>query len=416
MNAIYKRYWLLLPAILLLVIQLACKKTDGYNEVISTDKTKPSPVTNIKVTNFSGGAYISYSLPDSKNLLYVQAEYKINDTRSRQSKTSFYSDTIMVSGFAKSQDYEVTLYTVTRADVKSDPVTVKVHPDTPAYLLAKPTVVLTNDFGGVNISVQNKAHADIGVILIAPDKSTRKLEIVNQHYTNQEAISYSLRGYDTIPTQFGVYITDSWDNRSDTVYATIKPLYEVQMDKSKFQPYTLPSDVGTDFQWYLPYLWDNKTGAPGFHTPYGNFLPKWMSFDMGQAARLSRYTIWYRGVEGSAAYLWGAGAPQTWVLWGRADQPVDENMPDTTGLPPVGQPTANGWINMGVFHLPAKPSGLPFPQYTGDDLAYWNGGFNFNFALTVPKVRYLRFECVTNASGTNDFFNIMEISLYGDTR
>jgi hypothetical protein len=417
MNAIYKISRLLLPLMALFLVQLSCKKMDSYNDVISADKTKPLPVTDVHVTNTNGGAYITYTLPDSKNVLYVQAEYMINDKTGRQTKSSFYSDTVAVSGFARSQDYKVTLYTVTRANVKSDPVEVTVHPDTPAYLMVLPTVVFRNDFGGVNIRAVNKSKDDIGVIVIAEDPLTKKMEIISQHYTSLDSISFSLRGYDTIPKTFGVYITDKWGNLSDTVSASVSPLYEVAMNKSMFREYHLNSDDGSSFDWYLPYLWDGNLGRPGYHSTYPTTvpLPKWVTFDMGQTARLSRYTMWGRGLD-DGVYLWGYGNPETWVIWGRADEPVDEIMPDTAHLPPVGQATPNGWINMGVYHLPAQPSGLVAPQYNNDDLALWNAGFGYNFSLSIPKVRYIRFECITNAGQSNEFFHIMEMSFWGDTR
>jgi len=419
MKKIYNRLrWLPVAMIFLSLQQLSCKKTDGYNEIVSGDNTKPGPVTNIKVVNFSGGAYITYSLPDTKNLLYVQAEYMINNTKSRQSKSSYYSDSITVSGFAKSQDYKVKLYAVTRADVRSDSVIVTVHPDTPAYLRVLPTVKMQKDFGGVNISCLNMLKADIGVILITPDK-TNKLQIVSQNYTNKDTINYSIRGYDTLLRKFGVYITDPWGNISDTVYADLIPIYEAQMDKSKFQPYVLQTDAPTGFGWVIQNMWDGNTGSPGYHTtqPIQPLVwPAVISFDMGQPAKLSRYTIWNRGIDGSGNFLWQAGAPQIWVLWGRNTTPVDETLPDGDHLPALGATSANGWINMGVFTLPAKPSGLPNPQYTNADLDFWNAGFSFNFSLTLPKVRYLRFECIHNVSFTDTFFNIEELTFWGDPR
>lgn len=120
--------------IVLLTLFWGCKKIDSYNYIVSSDKTKPDIVMNIKVKDFPGGAYITYTLPKSDNLLYILAEYKINDCISQQTKSSYYNDTIKVEGFAKSKDYEVTLYAVSRAEIKSDPVIVKVHPDAPAYL------------------------------------------------------------------------------------------------------------------------------------------------------------------------------------------------------------------------------------------------------------------------------------------
>src|SRR5258707_301530 len=118
--------WRLLLMAGILLLQLSCKKSDGYNQITSTDKTRPGPITNIKVTNFHGGAYITYTLPDSKNILYVQANYQINDKVVRQIKSSYYSDSIIVEGFAESKDYTVTLYTVSRAEVSSDSVVVTV--------------------------------------------------------------------------------------------------------------------------------------------------------------------------------------------------------------------------------------------------------------------------------------------------
>ncbi|HEY4285840.1 MAG TPA: DUF4959 domain-containing protein [Puia sp.] len=393
---------------------------DGYNAVVSTDMTKPGPVTNIKVVNFNGGAYITYSLPDSKNILYVQANYSINDKMTRQTKSSYYSDSVTVSGFAKSQDYKVILQVVSRAEVKSDSVVVTVHPDTPPYLLALPTLKMQADFGGVNVIALNKIKADIGIILISPGTTNNRLEIVNQDYTNADSVNFSVRGYDTIPRQFGLYVTDAWGNISDTLFTTLKPIYEEQMTKSLFTPYVLPSDV-------LPYdsyrglinLWDNNIKEPTYNTaqPITPLIwPSWMTFDMGKAAKLSRYTLVGRTGDAPGEFMWGYGTPQTWVIWGRADVPVDESMPDSTALPPVGQMTPGGWINMGEFTAPPKPSGLPNPQFNSTDLAFWQAGFPFNFSLALPKVRYIRFECLTNMGGTNNFFDINEMTFFGDPR
>jgi hypothetical protein len=409
---------LLLLLIILGLLPVSCKKMEGYNDIVSTDMNKPAPVTNVKVVNFNGGAYITYTLPHAENILYVQAEYKINDKTSRQTKSSYYSDSITVSGFAKSQDYEVILHTVTRAQVMSDPVRVTVHPDTPPYLLARPTVTIKQDFGGVSISCINKAGANLGVVTISPDQ-TDKYQIISQNYTNEDTISFSLHGYDTIPQKFGVYVTDQWGNVSDTLFATITPVFEAQMDKSLFRGYSLGTDARTGFGWVIENLWNGTSQSPGYHTeqPIQPLVwPAVITFDMGKAARLSRYTIWNRGIDGSGNWLWQAGAPQTWVLWGREDTPVDETMPDENHLPPVGGMTSNGWINMGFYTAPAKPSRLPNPQYTNADLAFWNNGFSYNFSLDLPKVRYLRFECVSNMAQTNSFFNITELTFWGDPR
>src|SRR5688500_9886089 len=88
-----------------------CKKVDSELEPVSTDMTKPGVVTNVQVQNINGAAYITYALPDSKNILYVLARYPINTDRIRETKSSYYNDTVFVDGFARAQEYEVTLYT-----------------------------------------------------------------------------------------------------------------------------------------------------------------------------------------------------------------------------------------------------------------------------------------------------------------
>ncbi len=401
------------------VAVVSCSKVADYKEVVSTDKTKPAVVTDIQVRNLAGAAVIKYKLPLSENILYVQANYQINGKTSRQTKVSYYSDSLLVSGFEKSQEYKVVLYTVSRANVFSDSVLVTVHPETPAYLAAFPSIVVRPDFGGINISVQNTDKANLGIVTITKDAVTKQFEIVNQHYTNEATISYSLRGYQPVPVEFGFYITDQYNNISDTLFTTITPIFEQQMDKSQFRSYALPSDARTGFGWVIENLWNGNTGSPGYHTeqPIQPLVwPAVITFDMGQAAKLSRYTIWNRGIDGSGNWLWQAGAPLKWTLWGRADTPVDETMPSGSSAPGLGQSSPAGWINLGTFDLPAKPSGLPNPQYTNADLDFWNAGFSFNFSLDLPRIRYIRFQCLENASQTNNFFNIAELSFWGDPR
>ena len=407
--------------ILVLLAVVSCKKSDGYNEVTSTDKTKPGVVTNVNVSNFNGGAYITYTLPSSENILYVQANYQINNTTSRQTKSSYYSDSITVQGFAASQDYQVTLTVVSRAAVQSDPVVITVHPATPPYLLVRATLATQNDFGGVNIQAVDTTQSPVGIVALLPDPLTGKYDVQDQHYTNAASIQYSLRGYDTLPKMFGFYVTDAYGNVSDTLFKTVNPLFEMQLPKGLFQPYVLATDV-PNYQnglFNLVNMWDNNYGEYCYNTQQPilataakpNIWPAWMTFDMGLTAKLSRYMLWDR-VGGSNEFIWNSGAPQTWVMWGRADVPQDELMPtDTAHLPALGQATPGGWINLGVFNAPPRPPDNPL---TNADIAVWTSGFNFSFSFNLPKVRYIRFECLQTMGGTDNYFNMNEISIYGN--
>ena len=397
----YTAYFLLLSAC------WSCKKSDGYNEVVSTDGTKPGVVTNVQVTNFNGGAYITYDLPASGNVLYVQADYQINNQATRQTKSSYYTDTITVEGFAKAQDYEVVLHTVSRANVMSDPVTVTVHPATPPYLLVRPSVVLNADFGGVNIKLLNPLKKPIGVIFMAFDTAVGRLMIHDQHYTSFDAINYSVRGYAAVPRQFGVYLTDQFGNVSDTLVQTITPLFETKLDKTRFFTYNLASDSPIGYGWVLPYMWDNKTDntSAGWHTNPGGIQPMVASFGLGVTAKLSRFIMWERPAE----FTYGHGNPKNFSIWtSQASSPADIQLPKNA---PVGT-VLGDWINTGNFKFPDPPSGLQ-PGFTNaQDMAFISAGVNFDFPSNGPDVKFVRV-CVADTWSGGDFAHIMEMSFYG---
>lgn len=390
----------------------SCKKMDSYNEPASTDQTKPGVVTNIKVDNYNGGANITYALPDSKNLLYVMAQYKINGATVRETKSSYYSDTIKVEGFAKKQAYDVTLYTVSRANVKSDPVTVKVNPETPPYLLVKPTLKLNADFGGVTITGDNPLKSSVGIILLNVDNSNHT-NVLDQNYSALSKIAYSLRGYPPVARKFGYYVTDSYGNISDTTYTTVTPLYESLLDRNKFFPYKLGTDGTIAYGWDLPYLWDGKTdgSSNGWHTEPGGKQPMVATFGLGVSAKLSRFILWGRP-DGDDRYAYGHGNPKVFSLWGsNADAPKDVQLP---AFAPEGT-ILGDWVNLGNYNYPPPPSGALPVNHTTADNAFVKAGVSFNVPLVSPKVKYVRL-CVTTTWSNGTFAHAMEMAFYGDPR
>jgi hypothetical protein len=400
----------LLPVLplLLLVLLGSCKKNDGYTAPISSDKTKPGVITDVKVKNLNGAAYITYKLPNSPNLLYVLAQYNINGKVVRQTKSSYYTDTVLVEGFAKSKDYSVTLWSVSRANIQSDPVTVTVHPDTPYYLLVKPTIKLAADFGGVNIKAINRGKSPVGLILVAMDVSTNALEVSDQHYTNQDSINYTIRGFSPTPRQIGAYVTDKYGNVSDTTLMTITPIFETLLDKSKFSIYKLPTDSPTAYGWEVPYLWDNKTDgySNGWHTAPGGPQPMQCTFSMGVSAQLSRFIMWERPDQ----YAYAHGNPKDFSIWGsNKPAPQDANLPQSAAVGTV----VGDWVNLGNYHFPDPPSGLT-PGFTNDaDKAFVAAGVNFDIPPGAPVVRYFRLLVHDTWSG-GDFAHLMEFSIYGN--
>lgn len=394
---------------LLAIGMISCKRNDGYNDPISKDKTKPAMVTNVKVDNYNGGAYITYNLPNSENVLYVVAKYQVRDGVSRETKSSYFSDTLNVVGFAKAREYTVSLYTVSLAEVMSDPVTVKVNPLTPVYSVVSSAVSITPDFGGVNVKALNPLKKEIGVVVTAFDPSTGRMEVQDQHYTDKDTIDYSLRGYPATARDFGVYITDKYGNISDTLKKSITPLFEEMLPKNIFSEYRLPLDTKlyTGQDWPVNHLWDGITdnSVSGWHTNSGNVPPFTCTFNVGATYKLSRFVIWERQNE----FAYGFSNPRKFAIWGsNKAQPQDIQLPVTA---PEGT-VIGDWINLGNFIYPDPPSGLPPGAINAADRAFVAAGVGFNFSLSDPAIHFLRIAVATTWSG-GDTAHIMELSFYG---
>lgn len=403
------KYYILLCIPILAFIS-SCKKMDGYNEPVSTDKTKPGVVTNIKVDNFNGGAYITYALPNSPNLLYVLAKYRINDKLVRETKSSYYSDTVLVEGFAKKKEYEVTLYAVSRANLMSDPVVVKVNPDTPPYLLMKASLQVGAAFGGVKILGDNPFKKTLGVVLLDLN-ATGATDVADQHYSDALSLNYAVRGYAPVERKFGYYVTDKYGNVSDTTVQNITPFFETLLDRNKFSAYNLASDSPIGYNWVLPNLWNGRNDGDGWHTLPGGIQPMVASFSLGLTVKLSRFIMWER-YDGSERFAFSHGNPKVFSLWGSDKAaPQDARLPKSA---PEGT-VIGDWTNLGNYNYPDPPSGLKPTAHNAADNDFVKAGVSFDVPLVSPKVKYVRL-CVGQTWSGGDFAHVMEMAFYGDPR
>jgi hypothetical protein len=389
--------------VLLVMLAIACKKSESNISVVSDDKTKPGVVTDVQVENINGGARITYKLPNSKNLLYVLANYKINDTRTRETKASYYTDTILVDGFSREKEYEVTLYAVSRANIKSDPVVVKVNPKVPNYLMINTNLDITADFGGVNFYGLNPNKTPIALHVLSYNETTKSYDEQEPEYISTDTVNFSVRGFDATPHKFGVFTTDRFGNVSDTVFKTLTPLFETLLDKSKFSVYNLASDSPIGYNWQFKQFFDGNTGEPGWHTSSAPTMQG--TFSLGVSAKISRFVLWERMNS-----PFGYQNIKKMTLWGSdKDAPQDSQLPKNS---PAG--TVSGdWVNLGNFVFPNPPSGLPANQANASDFQFVANGVNFKMPGNAPATKFIRFVC-TETWGGLDYVNALEISLYGN--
>lgn len=377
------------------------------NEPLCDDPTAPALVTNVRVENRDGLAKIMYTVPEDDNLLYVQAEYVGTNGEPVETKASYYVDSIIVNGFADTAEHEVSLYSVSKCGAKSEPVLVTVKPKEAPIFKVFRSLQIENSFGGFRITAANPTGDNIGIIVLSQNEF-KEYEVDNYKSVyitaGEKDILAKVRGMDTVTQRLGFYIQDRWGNSSDTLYQDITPIYETELDKSKFKTYKLPGDAPQVTNGArLEYAWDDRTGWP--YTSFtdqtsGGSSPHIITFDMGVTAKLS--LIWIRPYpELDPQQFYYLTTLKRFEIYGSTS-------PSTTG------DLDNSWTLLDSFEV-IKPSGTAYGKDTDLDRETATAGFNFEIPLNASKVRYLRIRCLENwAGGTAQSIN--EITVYGDPR
>lgn len=397
--------------ILMLLILASCD--DQVMSPIDNDHTVPEPVKNVQVKNLAGAAEISYTLPEDRNLLYVKAVYTVKGVE-REVKSSYFNNKVLVDGFGDTNNYDVTLYSVSRAEVESTPVTVKVQPLAPAMYAVFESLSVKESFGGFNTWYENPDKGNIVIEISKWDTVNNEWMDLDKYYTGLAGGVFSVRGMEPIETKLGLSVRDRWGNRTDTMVVILTPVYEEQLDSKRIKDlrksgYPVPqiaplpasgepmeNAVDYSSSWNWNRLWDGKTGNTGWHTKEKYDQPTWTPMDLGSQVRLSRYKLWQRNNKGT--YLFSHGNPHEWEVWGTND-PSD----------------VNSWVLLD-HEVMVKPSGLPIGQVSNDDIAIADAGQEYEFPIDVPAVRYIAWKNIDSwatIDGATGFFHIAEMEFYG---
>jgi hypothetical protein len=384
---------LLLITTLLLIIS-ACKE-EKIEPLLHSGSGIPLQVSNLQVQNLHGGATVTYTVPADPNLLYVEADWVYKGVN-RNSKSSYYADTLYLEGFGDTTSCEVKIYSVSKEETKSAAQTVTIKPLTSAVQEVFKTLTVKPDFGGINTGFVNDTRSDV-VITVLTNDSTGKLTQADAFYTSLQRDSFSTRGFSPSSREFGIFVKDRWNNYSDTLFTTQTPLFELLLNKAQFKlvnPY--PGDINGNIysaSYPVSKIWDNSTGTI-LVTANNAVLPESFMFDLGVTAKLSRMKYYQRQ---STAFYFASGSPMVFDIYGSNDPASDGSWDSWTLL--------NHCVS-------AKPSGLPLGTVTNDDIAYALAGEDFNFPLAVVGYRYLRFK-ILQTYGNSGSVTFSEITLWG---
>lgn len=380
---------------LLALLAPACSKTDGPAP-LSKSGNPPGPVTDVRVENLPGGARLKYSLPEDDNLLYIKAVYEFPEGNKREVKASLYGDSLIIDGIGSTSEMEVQLYAVSRSEKLSQPVIVKIQPLTPPVQLTGATLTLREDFGGVIAGFENSKEADLVISIIRKDGD--EWVPIENYYTKKKSGSFNARGQASESTVFGVFVKDRWNNRSDTLVATLKPLFEEKLPPP-VPITTLYNDYNKHYSIHnYTYLFDG-IAAPGNYM--GTFLnspesklPQSFTMDFKKPTTFSRLKYW--SVMATGNYF-NAGTPEKFEIWGTNTLEADYSY----------------WTKI-MDCVAVKPSGKPLGQLTQEDIDVSTTGLDFSFpSNTQPKpYRYLRWKTTKNF-GSVDYIQMSEATFWG---
>lgn len=386
--------------IIILCILSFCSCSEDKNEPLFNDSA-PLPVTDVKVEGLAGGVKITYRVPKDENLLYVKAVYTLADGTVKDVKSSYYKDHLIIEGFIDTIMYNANIYTVSRGEKESEPVKVSFKPLLSPIKTAFKSLKMSDTFGGVRVAFENESEANLVITVLTLDSLGEYIP-ADTYYTKRKSGSFAVRGFNTDERLFGVFIRDRWNNLTDTLLANITPIYEEQIDKTKFKEVKLPGDTyDGHISSNLTKLWDGKTGSGGgeiFHTKPGSGLPQHFTFDMGTTVSLSRFKLHHRNGTGSDGMYTG-GDPKVYEIWG-------SNNPDTDG----------GWENWTLLKEceSIKPSGLPEGTVTSEDQQFAAvDGEEFEFDDGLPAVKYIRLR-TKRVWGALDHMYIAELTFWGN--
>jgi len=375
---------------------------------------KPLPISEFEITPINGGAIITYTVPNDPNILCTTAEY-IRNGQKYIERSTYHNNSLRIEGFKTLEPVIVTLYTENRNEDRSDPVTAEFTPLKALVDLTKESLDFVTTFGGIVLSWENLLKSELNIRLMAFVEG----ELVRDEifYSTLPSDNRSYRGYESVETKFAVTIGDKWQNISDTVFYTTKPIFEMEVPKpwGDMRAY-VPGDNLTELQasHAFPKFYDGMIGAFSFgYLNRAGSEGNSFTFDMNDVFKLSRFKFWpslrdtyedvYANVNITEFEMWGSpvldiNKPASY--WADSD--------DFTGT------FKEDWEFLGYF----VRERLDLQGATSDEI--WQRGAvdgdEFELSLDLAPVRYIRFFARATRDGNpvpNNYWQLGELSFFG---
>jgi hypothetical protein len=424
-----------------------------------TDDVPPGTVSNVTVKNINGGAWLYYTLPSGDNdLLAVRAEYSFEEgEETRNVFSSAFNDSILIEGYANTNEHAVNLYVIDKSRNESAPVSVTVKPLTPPVELIRQTLRLYPTFGGIYSEWKNEHENNVAIAVYLKD-SIGDFVLHETYYTNARNGNYTFRNMQNVEQDLHIEIRDKWDNYATPADTVITPLFEEEIHgrdpvtlANIWQRYgyddktclyrgdvsTQANEAGREF-WRIHdgIVFQNSTWWMTDSNPLTQFIdwpdnlyqafPVYFTIDMGRKAAYSRLRYWmrsrspYYSASAMASFeLWGANEPKALNTIG--DGSKEANLKYWTQWPEVEgtDEWKNDWVKLADCIIQFPSGANPYTTgsssvLTQEDKDFIAAGFGFDIdpIHTGEPYRYLRF-VVRSTNYVGAQLQITELKFWG---
>ncbi|MEM9144104.1 MAG: DUF4959 domain-containing protein, partial [Bacteroidota bacterium] len=202
------------------------------------DDTPPPPVTDVTIRNTPGGAIINYSIPDTEDLILVEASFVRNE-EVVTTRSSIFNNELEIEGLISTEPQEVTLVAVDRSNNRSTPVTVNITPEQAPLINLFDSFSLESDFGGIRLNYDNGEAITTEMLLYTRDNSGNWTYDQSAFVINSESKKVTFRTFPPEAQEFYVIAIDRWNNVTPRLTATITPFEELRIDRLNFSPINL---------------------------------------------------------------------------------------------------------------------------------------------------------------------------------
>jgi hypothetical protein len=188
----------LLTATIVLLFCAACSEENRY-DINSDDKIPPSAPVISRYEALNGAVRVFYTPPTDTDVISIDAQYtRKSDGKVFRFSTSYFTNSIFITGLADTVTYDIEMYAVDRAGNHSSTIVYPVRPLESAILKVKQSMIIKGGFDAIFAKWTNELLESVDVFIdysFTMDNTQRSLTRVftssskdNRYYITDLAI------------------------------------------------------------------------------------------------------------------------------------------------------------------------------------------------------------------------------------